>query len=84
MEVDPIPEDVRRYLQEHFASVRDEPPEGNYYVFSMRLGSGERRELRVHRELFIFADLVPSYLQESDITAQLMKGNVVIAKPLRT
>jgi hypothetical protein len=40
MEIDPIPEDVREYLLQHFRDVKDEPSQGDCYVFSMKLPSG--------------------------------------------
>jgi hypothetical protein len=82
MDVDPIPEDVRQYLREHFRDVTDEPSAGDYYVFSMRLESGERRELKVHRNIFMFSEVVRAYLQQHDFVGQLQRGDVVIAKPL--
>jgi hypothetical protein len=39
MEIDPIPEDVRQYLRQHFSDVKDELQQGDYYVFSMKTGS---------------------------------------------
>jgi len=79
---DPIAEDIRNYLGEHFLDVTDEPAQGEYYVFSMKLPSGQLREMKVHRKILIFADLVPAYLREHDLVAQLQHGNVEIAEPL--
>jgi hypothetical protein len=84
MEVDPIPEDVRQYLHQHFPNVKDEPSQGDYYAFSMKLPSGEPRELKVHRDIFIFSEMIAPYLQDHDFAAQLERGNVEIAKPLRS
>ena len=83
MEIDPLPEDVRQYLRLHFGDVKDEPAQGDYYVFSMRLQSGEPRELKVHRNLFAFSEVVTTYLAEHGLAGQLERGNVEIAEPLR-
>jgi hypothetical protein len=82
METDRIPEDVRQYLREHFTEVNDELPEKDYYVFSMRVQSGERRQLKVHRGMFVFAHTIPAFLREHDFAARLEQGNQEIAKPL--
>ena len=82
MELDPIPEGIREYLREHFQEVCDEAPEGDYYVFSVDV-QGTRRYVKVHRNLFMFAELVPRYLRENTIAAQLERGNVEIAEPSR-
>jgi hypothetical protein len=82
MEIDPVPEDVREYLRKHFRDVKDEPSQGDYYVFSMKLPSGEPRELKVHRNMFVFSEMISAYLREHDFAAQLERGNVEIAKPL--
>jgi hypothetical protein len=84
MEIDPIPEDVRHHLRQHFSDVKDELPQGDYYVFSMKTGPGERRELKVHLELFMFSEVVTNYLRENNFAAQLERGNVEIAKPHRS
>lgn len=83
MEIDPLPEDIRQFLRKHFHNVKDELPEGNFYVFSMKLTTGEIRELKVHRSIFTFSSLVPDYLRNHDIAGQLQRGNVEITKPLR-
>jgi|HubBroStandDraft_2_1064218.scaffolds.fasta_scaffold392670_1 hypothetical protein len=83
MEIDPIPEDVREFLRKHFRDVKDEPPQGDYYVFSMKLQSGELRELKVHRNLFVFSEVVSRYLEQFDFLAQLGRANVEIAEPSR-
>jgi hypothetical protein len=79
-EADPIPEDVRRYLDQYFQEVKDELRQGDYYVFSLRLSSGEFRELKVHRMFFMFSESITDYLQKHDFAAQLERGNVEIAK----
>jgi hypothetical protein len=81
-DADPIPEDVRAYLCERFRDVRDEAPQGNYYVFSLRLPSGQVRQLKVHEYLFMYSNGVPEFLREHDVASQLERGNVEIAKPL--
>lgn len=81
MEIDPIPEDIRQYLRQHFRDVQDEPSQGDYYVFSMKLLSGARRQMKVHRCFFLFPELVSAYLREHDLVAQLEHGNVEITKP---
>jgi hypothetical protein len=48
----------------------------------MKLPGGIQRELKVHRKLFIFSELVSRYLKEHDFVAQLERGDVEIAKPL--
>jgi len=83
MQIDPILRDISQYLEEAFGNVSEESPEGDYYVLSV-IVSGERRTLKVHRNLFIFADVVPGYLRNNDIAGQLERGNVEIAKPLHT
>jgi hypothetical protein len=83
MEIDPIPEDVREFLRKHFRDVKDEPPQGDYYVFSMKLQSGEARELKVQRDLFFFSELVSRYLEQYDFLRQLESGNIEIVEPLR-
>lgn len=83
MQVDPIFSDVGQYPEEAFGNVTEERPEGDYYVLSV-IVCGERRTLKVHRNLFIFADVVPRYLQDNDIAGQLERGNVEIARPLHT
>jgi hypothetical protein len=82
MELDPIPEDIRKYLRERFHEVTDEPPQDDFYVFSV-IVSGTRRELKVHRNFFTFSDLASRYLREQDIARQLEHGNVSIIDPLR-
>jgi hypothetical protein len=82
MEADPIPKDVREYLHQHFQEVRDELPQGDSYVFSMRVASGEYRELKVHREVFMFSEGISAYLMQHDFASQLEKGNVEIVEPL--
>lgn len=82
MDVDPIPEDVRQYLRGHFRDVKDEPSQGDYYVFTVRLDSGDRREIRVHRNVFVFSEMIPAYLRDNDLAGQLRQGNVEIAEPL--
>jgi hypothetical protein len=82
MELDPIPEDIRKYLREHFQEVTDEPPRGDSYIFSVT-ASGTRRELKVHRNFFTFSDLAPRYLREHDIARQLKHGDVSIVDPLK-
>ena len=84
LETDPIPEDVRQYLRQHFRDVKDEPSHGDYYVFSVKLASGEPRELKVHRNIFVFSEMIRAYLQDHDFAAQLERGNVEIAEPLRS
>jgi hypothetical protein len=68
MEIDPVPENIRQSLRQHFRDVKDEPSQGNYYVFSLKLPSGAPREMKVHRNLFIFSELVSAYLREHDCT----------------
>jgi hypothetical protein len=80
--LDPIPEDVRAYLREHFQNVHEESPEGDYYVFGVMV-SGSYRNLKVHRNFFMFADLVPRYLRDNDIAGQLQRGGVEIAEPFK-
>ncbi|MGA2269047.1 MAG: hypothetical protein ABSH44_11315 [Bryobacteraceae bacterium] len=58
MEIDPVPEDVREYLRKHFRDVKDKPSQGDHYVFSMKLRFGERRELKVHRNIFLFSEVI--------------------------
>lgn len=82
MEIDPIPNGVRQYLRQHFQAVKDELPQGEYYVFSIRLESGERRELKVHRNIFVFSESIPAYLRDHDFAGQLRRSDVEIAKPL--
>ncbi len=74
--------EVRTYLLEHFQEVKDEPSQGDYYVFGV-IAHGIPREVKVHRNVFMFADLVPRYLRDHDIAQQLERGNVEIAEPLR-
>jgi hypothetical protein len=81
---DPIPGDVRQFLIANFTDVRDEPTEGDYYVFSLRTRTGQSRRLKVHRRLFIFSELVPTYLKQLDLADQLERGDVEIAQPLRS
>jgi hypothetical protein len=83
MEIDPLPEDVRQYLRQHFSEVNDELPQGDSYVFSMKLASGERREIKVHRELSEFSGVIAAYLNEHNFAARLERGNVEISEPLR-
>lgn len=83
MERDPIPEDVRQFLTEHFTDVRDEPAQSDYYVFSLKTRTGQLRQLKVHQRLFIFSELVTRYLREHDLAVQLERGDVEIAEPLQ-
>jgi hypothetical protein len=83
MELDPIPEDVRRFLIKNFKDVRDEPAEGDYYVFSLKTNSGQPRTLKVHRNFFIYSEVVTAFLQEHDFVGNLASGNQEIAEPLR-
>ncbi len=78
---DPIPEDIRIYLREHFSDVKDKPSEGHYYVFGLTSSSGQPRELKVHEYLFMYSNLVPDSLRDHDLADQLERGNVEIAKP---
>jgi len=82
MALDPIPEEVRLYLREHFQTVTDEPSTPDYYVFSVTV-QGVRREITVHRNFFMFPDVVPGYLRDIDIARQLETGNVEICEPTR-
>ena len=84
MEIDPLPEDIRHYLRQHFQDVSDEPRQGDYYVFLMKLNSGDLRTLKVHRDLFIFSSLVPDYLRNHNLASQLQHEDVEIARPLGT
>jgi hypothetical protein len=78
---DPLTDCVRTYLREHFGEVKDESPLGDYFVFSVKV-DGMPRELKVHRDLFVFADVIPEYLNSTDIARQLKTiGNVEIADP---
>jgi hypothetical protein len=81
MEIDPIPEDIRAYLRKHFREVKDEQPQGHYYVFSLKSSSGQIRELKVHEQFFMYLNLVPDYLRDHDLAGQLERGNIEIAKP---
>jgi hypothetical protein len=82
MELDPIPEDVRQFLMKNFTDVRDEPPQGDYYVFSLKTSSGPLRHLKVHRSVFIYSEMVSDYLRNEDLAGQLERGDVEIAEPL--
>jgi hypothetical protein len=83
MELDPIPEDVRQFLIKNFKDVRDEPAQGDYYVFNLKTNSGEPRTLKVHRNFFIYSEMVTAYLQEHDFVGKLEYGNHEIAEPIR-
>jgi hypothetical protein len=83
MQIDPIPEDVRQFLIENFVDVRDERPEGDYYVFSLKTSNAQPRTLKVHRNFFIYSEVVNDYLKTQDLAGQLERGNVEIAAPLR-
>jgi hypothetical protein len=82
MDIDPILDDVRRYLREHFEQVDDQPSQGDYFVFGLTLLSGHRRQLKVHRDIFIFSESIPAYLRECDFAAQLELGDVQITEPV--
>jgi hypothetical protein len=49
----------------------------------MKLASGERREIKVHRELSEFSGVIAAYLNEHNFAARLERGNVEISEPLR-
>jgi hypothetical protein len=83
MQPDPIPEDVRQFLTKNFKNVRDEPAQGDYYVFSMSATSGHPRTLKVHRNLFIYSEVVTAYLLEHDFVEKLEHGNQEITEPIR-
>ncbi len=82
MSIDPLPEDIRVYLKAHFSDVEDEAPQGDYYVFSMKLPSGLLRRLKVHRAFFMFSGVVTQYLTENNLAEQLKRGDVEIVRPL--
>jgi len=63
MELDPIFEDVRRFLIEAFGDVRNETPQDNYYAFSFKTSSGQLRRLKVHRSFSTHPGTVSDYLR---------------------
>ena len=83
MEIDAMLEGVRRYLREHFDEVKDEPPQGNSYVFSIKLPLGVPREFKVHRNMVTLSGCIPAYLQENNLAGQLEGSNVQITNLLR-
>jgi hypothetical protein len=82
MELDPIPDEVRQFLVKTFADVRDEPAQGESYVFSLTTSSGQLRRLKVHRQMFVYSGVISAYLQDYNFAAQLERGDVEITKPL--
>jgi hypothetical protein len=82
MELDPIPEDVRQFLRNNFSDILDEPAQGDYYVFSLKTSSGPGRHLKVHRNVFIYSEMVSEYLRKYDFVGQLESGDAEIAQPL--
>lgn len=81
MELDPIPEDVRQFLISNFTDVRDEPRQGDRYVFSLKTSSGQLRQLKAHRNFFMYSEVVSQYLRNPDLVGQLENGDVEIVKP---
>jgi hypothetical protein len=80
MEIDQIPNPVREYLREHYKDI-DEAREGDSYVFGMAV-NGIRRELKVHRNFFMFPDVVSRYFQDTNLAQCLEHGNVHITEPI--
>jgi hypothetical protein len=83
MAVDPIPEDVRTYLREHFHDVTDEPSRPDRYVFGVTV-KGIPRKLKVDKSVFTFpADDVRNYLREFDVACQLESSDIEIKDLLK-
>lgn len=75
----PIPEDFRQCLIKNFRDVRDEPMQGDYFVFSLKTNSGQPRTLRAHRNYFIYSKVVTAFLQK--LVGDLERGDVDLEEP---
>lgn len=82
MEPDPTSDEARQFLLRNFADVRDEPAQGDFYVFGLKTNSGQTRHLKVHRRLFVYSGVISEYLQKHDFVGQLEGGDVEIIEPL--
>jgi hypothetical protein len=85
MELDPIHEDIRGFLVEHFTDVRDEvleggPSQADRYVFALKTSSGQARRLSVHRNFSTFPATVSDYLREIDVAGRLENGDVELCR----
>src|SRR6202161_2863454 len=79
MEPDSIPEYVRQFLINTFKDVRDEPPQGQYCVFSIKPSSGQLRHfLKVRQDVSIHPGGLLDYLRTHDFAGKLENSSVEI------
>jgi hypothetical protein len=82
MRSSPTPEEICRFLEEHFSDVIEGPQEGHFCVFHLKTRSGTPRSLRIHADAFIFGGRIARYFREINLVGQLDNGNVEFIAPL--
>jgi hypothetical protein len=84
MEPDPIADAFRQFLMKNFTEVRDEPRRGDCYVFSLKTSFRQLRHVTVHKNFFMYPEVVSGFLRNPDLVGQLERGDVSIPKPEHT